>query len=107
MPLRSILAFNWGGERSLWRGESCPWGGESSPFSELCWCLGASWGQDGPKTSLGTSQDRFFLILEPNLVDFGAQLGGCFLILEPNLVDFGAQLDGFWDPTWWILGLLG
>ena len=48
--------------------------------------LGAKMGQDGPKTPPESSQDWFFLIL------------------EPNLVDFGAQLDGFWDSTWWILG---
>ena len=84
--------------------------------------LGAKMGQDGPKTPPEPSQDWFFLILEPNLVDFGtqldgfflilepnlvdfrAQLGGFFLILEPNLEDFGIQLDGFWGPAWWILG---
>ena len=41
--------------------------------------------QDPPKTPQDPSQDRFFLILDPNLVDFGAQVGG------------------FWTPTWWIL----
>ena len=34
--------------------------------------LGPRWPQDLPKAS----QDRFFLILDPNLVDFGPQLGG-------------------------------
>ena len=38
-----------------------------------------------PRPPPDLSQDRFFLILDPNLVDFGAQLGG------------------FWSPSWWIL----
>ena len=53
--------------------------------------LGARMGQDGPKTPPESSQDWFFLILEANLVDFGAQVDGFFLILEPILVDFGAH----------------
>ena len=46
-----------------------------------------------PRPPPDLSQDRFFLILDPNLVDFGAQLGGfwspSWWILEPILVDFG------------------
>ena len=56
-------------------------------------------------------------LLEEVLVLLGAKMGPgpppdpsqdrCLWILDPNLVDFGPQLDGFWDPTWWILDLLG
>ena len=68
MPLGSILSLNRGGESSLGVGESSLGGGGSSPFSEACWCLGASWGQDGPKTpprdlqDPRPLQDRFYKI---------------------------------------------
>ena len=42
--------------------------------------LGASWGQDGPRSSPRPLPRQFF-------------------------IDFGPQLDGFWTPTWWILDL--
>ena len=38
--------------------------------------LGPSWGQDGPTSLQGAFWERFLMVLAPNLVDFGLQLGG-------------------------------
>ena len=52
-----------------------------------------SWGplgaKMGPRPLQETLQDRFWLILGANLVDFGSQLGGCWLDFGCNLTDFG------------------